>query len=503
MRPTRQACEPRAPTATSPAITLLTSLAEPELRPQGEPDRAPLVVELDHALLRADTLFDTLAGALFRRPLDTLLALRHLLAGDAAAFRSRLAELHTLDVESLPVREDVLAYLAAQKAQGRSLHLSCGPDRAAGERLAAHLGLFDRIHAGQPAGKAEALAQALPDGFAYAGARAADFEVWRRAASAVVVASPSLERRVGAVTPVERAFRRREGRVADWARAARLHQWSKNVLVLAPAALGLHQLTLQGLAGAVGAMLLLCVLASLTYLLNDAADLEADRRHWSKRRRPLASGGVPVRAGLIAAGLGIPVVLAAGFWLSAAVGACLALYTAATLSYSFALKRIPLVDALAIGGLFTLRLGLGIAAAELVWSAWLLTFATFFFFSLALAKRHTELLRSAEAGAAVPAGRGYHVEDQALTLVFGVSAAMASILIVVLYLVEEVFPRSAYADPKWLWAAPPLMFVWVARIWFLAHRGRMNDDPVVFALKDPVSLSLGAGLAVFFVLALF
>ncbi|MFC3080446.1 UbiA family prenyltransferase [Phenylobacterium terrae] len=472
----------------------MSSVAEHQLEPAEA--RSPLVVGLDRALLRVDTVFDLFAAALFRRPLPTLLALTTLLAHGPAAFRRRLAELHALDAEGLPVREEVLAWLADEKARGRPVHLACDGETATAERLAEHMGLFDGVH------ETGALAAAFPAGFAYAGARGADMAVWRQATSAVVVASPALERRVAAVAPVERGFRPGEGRLRDWLKAARPHQWSKNVLVLAPVALGLHLVTQAGLLRAVAAMLLLCVIASLTYLVNDAADLEADRRHWSKRRRPLASGALPVGPALLAAGIGIPVVLAAGFWLSMAVGLCLSLYVVTTLAYSFALKRIPLVDGVVIGGLFTLRLAVGIAAAGLEWSAWLLTFSTFFFFSLAIAKRHTEILRVAEAGEGPVRGRGYRVEDAALTLAFGVSAAMASILIVVLYLVEEVFPRSAYADPAWLWAAPPLMFVWVARVWFLAHRGRMNDDPVVFALKDPVSLGLGAALGAAFLLAL-
>lgn len=451
---------------------------------------------LDRALLKVDTAFDHFAAALFRRPLGALLALMTLVARGPAAFRRRLSDLHSLDVEGLPVREEVLSWLADEKARGRPVHLACEGETVTGERLAAHIGLFDGVH------DRTALAAAFPGGFAYAGGRASDMPTWREAAAAVVIAAPGLERRVAAVAPVERGFRTGEGRLKAWVKAARPHQWSKNVLVLAPVALGSHLLTQAGLARAVAAMLLLCLAASLTYLVNDAADLEADRRHWSKRRRPLASGALPVGPALLAAALGIPLALAAGFWLSPAVGLCLTLYVVTTLAYSFALKRIPLLDALVIGGLFTLRLAVGIAAAGLEWSAWLLTFSTFFFFSLAIAKRHTEILRVAETGDGPVRGRGYRVEDAALTLAFGVSAAMASILIVVLYLVEEVFPRSAYAHPAWLWAAPPLMFVWVARVWFLAHRGRMNDDPVVFALKDPVSLGLGAALAAAFVLAL-
>ncbi|MET0293808.1 MAG: UbiA family prenyltransferase, partial [Phenylobacterium sp.] len=251
----------------------------------------------------------------------------------------------------------------------------------------------------------------------------------------------------------------------------------------------------------IAALLCLCALASLTYLINDAADIESDRRHWSKHRRPLASGAVSVRAALTTAFVGIPLVLATAWLVSPAVALCLLLYTLITLAYSFALKSIPLVDAMTVGSLFTLRLALGVAAGGLAWSAWLLTFGACFFFSLTLAKRHTELVRAGPGAALVP-GRGYRADDKALTLAYGIATATASVLLIALYIVEEVFPRAAYAHPQWLWFAPPVLFAWSSRVWLLAHRGHMHDDPVVFALRDRVSWALGGVLAVAFLLAL-
>jgi 4-hydroxybenzoate polyprenyltransferase len=187
---------------------------------------------------------------------------------------------------------------------------------------------------------------------------------------------------------------------------------------------------------------------------------------------------------------------------SPAVGICLIAYTAITLAYSFGLKRAPMLDTVIIGALFTTRIILGTVAAHLAPSAWLLTFSMFFFFSLATAKRHTELLRAGETSSGPIKGRGYNVEDKEVTFAFGITASVASILILVLYLVEDVFPHSLYAQPDWLWAAPVAIFLWVGRIWLLAHRGFMNEDPVVFALGDRVSLYLGVVVAAAFVLAL-
>ena len=290
--------------------------------------------------------------------------------------------------------------------------------------------------------------------------------------------------------------------LALWLRAFRIHQWSKNALVLVPAVLGWHQVTPRGVGEAVVAMLLLCGVASLAYCVNDIADVEADRAHWSKRGRPFASGALSIRSGAVLSGLGIPALVICGVLVSPSIGLWLAVYTSVTLAYSAGLKRVPLLDTVIIAALFTIRVVLGTAAAQLLPSPWLLTFSMFFFFSLATAKRHTELLRAGQTSSGSIEGRGYNVEDKEVTFAFGIVASVASVLIMVIYLIDDVFPLSFYARPEWLWAVPVAVFLWVGRIWLLGHRGAMSDDPVVFALRDRVSLSLGAVVATAFVLAL-
>ena len=236
-----------------------------------------------------------------------------------------------------------------------------------------------------------------------------------------------------------------------WARAIRPHQWAKNAVVLVPVILGWRDLNLASIATTLAMMILLCAVASLTYLVNDMADLSADRKHWTKRRRPFASGAIAVRNGLLVVSIALPVTCILGLWISPLAGIFLISYVVVTLGYSFGWKRIPLFDTFIIALLFTIRVLIGIAAAKLAPSAWLLTFSMFFFFSLALAKRHAEILRSAEHGVEKLEGRGYQRSDESLTLTFGVSASMASIVIVVIYLVEEVFARQIYSTPEWLW----------------------------------------------------
>jgi 4-hydroxybenzoate polyprenyltransferase len=468
----------------------------------------PLAVDLDGTLLRTDTLYETFAMALFRRPLATLLALFTLARG-IAHLKQALAEIAELDIRHLPYNEELVRYLEAERELGRSIHLVTAADRSVADRIAARFAFIESAHSSENghnlkgAAKAQLLETLFPAGFAYAGDSSADFAVWRKARAAVVVGSDGLSRRVaGLGIPVERAFKPKSNPVRAWFKALRPHQWSKNGLVLVPLALGWWQVTPAGWLAGLASMLLLCAVASLTYCINDIADLAADRRHWSKRNRPFASGAIAVRTGLLVAGLGLPIALVLGLLISPAVAVCLISYTVTSLAYSFGLKRVPLLDTFIIACLFSLRIALGTAAAELIPSSWLLTFSMFFFFSLAVAKRHTELLRAGETMSGLIEGRGYHVEDKDVTFAFGIVASLASVLIIVIYLVQEVFPHDLYTHPDALWAMPAAIFLWTGRIWLLAHRGQMRDDPVVFALSDRISLGLGGVVGLAFLLAL-
>lgn len=470
---------------------------------------APLVVDLDGTLTPADTLHEAFAAAFFRNPLATLwIAVAALLTGGRARLKAALAARAPLEVETLPLCAPLVAYLAEQRGLGRELHLATAADRSLAEAVAARLGLFDSIHASdgarnlKGAAKAEALQRAFPEGFSYAGDCAADLPVWRQARTGVVVSSHRLAARAGAVTEVERHIVPEPAGPKAWLRAARPHQWSKNLLVLAPTVLGWMQVTPAALARTLIAMVLLCALSSLTYIVNDVADVQADRRHASKRRRPFAAGAIPVWQGLAAGLVGIPLVLTAAVYLtSMATAACLAGYCVITLAYSMGLKRVPLLDCMIIGALFTVRVVTGVTAGALEWSPWLLAFSGTLFFSLALAKRHTELVAAGPEASGTVRGRGYRYEDRMLTLVFGIATSTLSILIVALYLMEEVFPTGAYRHPLWLWVAPPVLFLWAGRIWLLANRGQMHDDPVAFALRDWVSALIGVVMAAAFAAA--
>jgi 4-hydroxybenzoate polyprenyltransferase len=471
-------------------------------------DRLPIVVDLDHTLLRTDTLDESFVRALFHYPATAAAAVLALPRGRLAV-KSILAEGVPLEGAELPLREELLDWLRARATEGHALHLCTAAHQSVADAVAAELGLFESVigsrgHNLKGEAKAATLVQLFPQGFIYAGDSRADLAVWRHASGIVLVgAAPGTAeaaRRLG--PPVIAEFAGKPASWRDWLRAGRLHHASKNLVVFVPLILGQGWRDMTQVMEALLAFGLLMLLTASSYLLNDLSDLRADRAHWSKRQRPIPAARIPIRTALAAGVAGILLALLAGMLVSVPLFAGLAAYLALTLAYSFGLKRVPLLDTLIIALLFGLRILVGVAALVQPVSGYLMTFALFFFFSLATAKRHTEILRAGPAGAPTLAARGYRPADAELTLVAGVAAALGSLIVLVLYLMQDAFLRVPYADPWWLWAQPLLIAIWMGRIWLLSHRGEMLDDPVSFALRDRTSWGLGVAVGIAYLLAL-
>jgi len=466
----------------------------------------PIVVDLDGTLIRSDLLVESALALLRRAPLAAW-RLPLWLARGRAALKEELARRAPPDPATLPYDEALLAWLRARHAEGRRIVLATAADGALARAVAAHLGLFDEVLASdgrinlKGEAKAEALRARFPGGFVYCGDAPPDLAVWRAATGAVPVGvAAGLRARIEA--PVVAEFPRARPSLELWLRALRAHQWSKNLLVLAPLFLSHHYSDAGAWAAVLLGMAALCLLASGTYLLNDLLDLPADRAHRSKRRRPLASGLLPVRAALAAA----PVLVGLGLGLAALLGVAPLLavlaYLALTLLYSLRLKREPMLDVGCIAALFTLRLALGVVLAGAEFSAWLMSFSGLLFFSLALAKRHTECVAVAARGAEEVPGRGWRGSDAPVTLALGAGATVAAVMIFLVYLTLDAAPAGLYRDPEALWGIAALMLLWCGRVWLLANRGQMHDDPVAFAVRDRLSLIYGALAALCFLVAL-
>lgn len=458
----------------------------------------PLVIDLDGTLLRSDLLQESALRLLQVAPLQVLRLPAWLLAGKAVLKR-RIAEQVDIDVTTLPYDERVLAWIDEERARGRRIVLCTASDARYAEAVAAHLGRFDEVLASD--GRVNLSAQRKADalvqrhgarGFDYAGNARDDLPVWAAARHAVVVSATAA---VGAaarrVAKVEREFARPPGAARAWLKAVRLHQWLKNLLVFLPL-LGAHRLDEADLlARALLAFVAFGLCASAVYLLNDLMDLASDRRHPRKRARPFAAGRLTPASGVVAAGALLGAAFVLGWRAGTAFAGWLAVYFAVTLAYTFWLKRKLVLDALALAGLYTLRVIAGAAAVALVPSFWLLAFSLFLFLSLAFVKRYSELLLMHDEGLPSAAGRSYETQDLALVEQLGVNAGFAAVLVLALYLNSDNVLRL-YQTPELMWLTVPILLYWVGRMWMKAHRGQMDDDPLLYAVRDPVGLACGA-----------
>lgn len=451
-------------------------------------------VDLDGTLLRSDLLHESLLALVARNPLYVFLIPLWLLGGKAA-FKRQVASRIDLSPETLPYDERVLEMLRATEQRPRVL--CTASDASLAQRVADHLGLFDEVMASDGrtnlAGrnKASALvARFGAGGFHYVGNSRVDLHVWRDSAGAVVVnAGAPLVEAAAKLVPVIGHAPREPGSpwIWIWVKALRLHQWLKNLLVLVPLFTSHRFLDPAALLDTLIAFVAFDLCASGVYVLNDLLDLTADRQHPRKRNRPFAAGTLPISQGLVVA----PLVTIAGLglaysWLGPKFALVLGAYYAMTLGYSLKLKRLVMVDVVLLAALYTVRIIGGTVAIGSGLSFWLLAFSMFIFLSLALLKRYTELASVLADGKGKASGRGYDITDLPLIQSLGAAAGYMGVLVLALY-INSPESLALYHEPRLLWLLCPALLYWISRMWVIAHRGAMHDDPVVHAVTDRVS----------------
>lgn len=454
----------------------------------GEP---PLVVDLDGTLIYSDMLWESLLLFLrlhfwqaWRLPLWLLLG--------KAGFKARIAAMVQPHPAHLPYDRELLADISAQYSDGRRIVLATGSQRALAEGIAAHLQVFDEVHATDGAinltssNKAGALVERYgARGYDYIGNSHVDIPVWNAARHAYSVTTRPFTLGDGRST-VRMGAQRSEPLMALF-KAMRPRQWLKNLLVLLPM-LGAHALNLDTAMQSLLAFIAFSLCASSAYLLNDALDAQDDRQHPVKRKRPIASGKLPLPLAMAASPLLAIAAIALCVVFDPVLLAVVLVYFASTLAYSFYLKRIMMVDIVALSLLYTIRVLGGSAATGITPSFWLLAFSFFIFLSLALLKRYSELYNLKRRGKDKTSGRGYTVEDKAPIAMMGINAGFLSVLIFMLYFnSNDVLAR--YHTPTLLLGIVPLLVFWLGRLWTLAFRGQVNEDPVLYVSKDPVSLA--------------
>jgi 4-hydroxybenzoate polyprenyltransferase/phosphoserine phosphatase len=453
----------------------------------------PLVVDLDGTLLRTDLLVESAFSKVATRPRSLIPLLRSLMQG-RAAFKAAIAHDTDIDVTHLPYDERVLELIRDAKASGRPVYLASASNERYVRAVVKHLGLFDGWYAStdtenlESVAKARKLAGVFEDkGFDYIGNGRADLAVWSAARRCFAVdPSAEIRRRLKLIDPNAVVLEPPGGQLRAWLKLLRIHQWVKNALVFVPL-LAAHRFDAVSMVEAFGAFFAFSLAASAVYIINDLVDIEADRKHLSKKRRPLAAGTVPILAAMVFA----PVIMAIAFVVALLTTAWFAPvllgYVALTTAYTFVLKRKMMVDIIVLASLYTIRVIGGAVAISVPVSEWLLAFSMFIFTALALIKRYIELAARVDAGLPDPSNRDYRKSDLAVISSLAAAAGFNAVTVFALYVSSDAV-RLAYHHPQVLWLVCPILMYWVARMLLMAHRRLVDDDPVVFAATDPNSL---------------
>lgn len=454
----------------------------------------PLVVDLDGTLIRSDLLIETAFSELGRRPFSVFGMIMALFRGKAA-LKHRLADPSRFDPAGLPYDDAVLHCIQEARAEGRPVYLASASSEQLVRAVAEHLGLFTGWFGSSEANnlsgqaKCDHLVEAFgAGGFDYIGNDRADLAVWAQCDQAIAIRAPSpIRQRISSVGGGQvRLLESKRPTYRTWLKLFRIHQYAKNGLIFVPLVTS-QSFTLEAIISATLAFTAYSLCASAVYVLNDLVDLPADRGHPTKRNRPLANGSIA----LLPAILSTPLLLLAGLTLAALVSlpflGVLLGYLALTTSYSFYLKRKLLVDVVALAMLYTVRVIGGAVAIGVVLSPWLLAFSMFIFTSLALLKRYIELATRLDANLDDPSNRNYKISDSSVVMAMAAASGFNAVTVLALYISSDDV-NQLYNRPEALWLICPLMMYWIGRALVLAHRRLIDDDPLVFAIRDRNSL---------------
>lgn len=423
-----------------------------------------------------------------------------------AFVKQRLAEIAQIDVSVLPYNLELLDWLRQENASGRDIVLCTGSNGIYAKQVFDFLGLFSAYYASDidtnltGRKKAALLKELYTDrSFSYVGNEHKDLNVWKHAESAVIVtesAETHLAKQAAKLCTVEKcfpAFEEAPKPLKTLLKAMRVHQWSKNALLFVPLLTAHQVFHLPSVLATCLAFLSFGLVASATYLINDLSDLDSDRNHWKKQKRPLAAATLSIKHGFMLCAVLFVLSFAITFALPSQYLFVLLAYVVITLGYSFYFKRLQTVDLVVLASLYTVRLFAGSAAIGVLPSFWLLVFSMFIFLCLAIVKRISEIKKKLDQdpNADRLSGRGYYVSDLPVLSSLSCSSGMVAILVFAMY-VNSPEVIELYKAPMVLWAVCPIIGYWITRVLIMTSRGEIDEDPISFAIKDARSWAAGA-----------
>ncbi len=463
--------------------------------------QTPIVVDLDGTLIKTDILWESLLLLAKQKPLKFMMSPFWLLGGKSF-LKKRLAEHVMPDVSVLPYFDELIAFLRKSKEEGKKLIIASATDERIVKEVANYLELFDTVLGTSDGNNLKGkhkmeLIKSVCDGkgFDYVGNDRADIPIWKASEKAYVVTNS--KKLINAIPkkPNEIHVFKSQRSLKAFIKALRPHQWIKNILLFIPLFLA-HELTsVDKIITILLAFVSMSLCASSVYIINDLFDLEADRYHPSKKKRPFADGLLSIPSGLVMAFTLLLASFSTSFMLlPQQFTVVLTLYLVLTTIYSLLLKERLLLDVIGLSVLYTVRIFAGGVAVSVALSPWLLAFSSFFFLNLAFIKRYVELKESEFRNDKKLKGRDYHINDMVIIQSSGIASGYMSVLIFFLYITNSREVIELYSNPMWLWFIGPLLIYWLTRIWLLAQRRCVDSDPVLFAVKDFQSWVIGFGI---------
>lgn len=468
----------------------------------------PICVDLDETLISSDSLADSIFCAIKNNPLIIFQLPFWILKGKFY-FKKRILSFYQINPQTLPYRGEILEFLKQKKGEDRRIVLITASLQEVADSVANHLGIFDEAYGTSSDKNLKAVNKSsfLIDkfgefGFDYIGDSKADLAVWEKARKSVLVEPTSkILKKAEKFNNIDKVFLRNKNNLKLILQEIRVHQWLKNLLIFLPLLMA-HKLdNLELIIKSIVAFFSFSFVASFVYVLNDLLDIDSDRMHPRKKNRPIASGNLSIKIALII----IPILFIFGMgssliYLSNEFTIVLLIYLLITTLYSFYLKKIYILDIFILSILYTIRLIGGAVAVDVIVSKWLLAFSVFLFLSLAILKRFTELRVMQMENKSKTSGRGYNVDDLNLISILGPTSGYLSVVIFTLYIYSpEVL--KLYSVPELLWPVAIFLLLWITRIWFLANRNEMDDDPIVFAVKDRASHLIFSIITILIILA--
>ncbi|WP_375750159.1 UbiA family prenyltransferase [Vibrio sp. HN007] len=451
-----------------------------------------LYVDLDGTYIKTDLLFESFISAVKSNPLVIFYCFIWLRQGKAH-LKYKLAQYCDINIELMPVSDEFNRFLVQEKEKGRKIVLATASTEKFARQVVVNSEIFDDYIGSSESNNIKGAAKLSRikeqnKEFAYAGNDFVDFELFKDANEAFLVNPSQKVLEASKQYDIKKVFdTQSSNQLACWIKQLRVHQWLKNLLIFVP-------LMVSGMLFQPGSIFLSLLafssfssLASATYIFNDLLDLESDRSHPRKKERPLAAGNISILDGLRASILLIVCSLVIAMSTSSEFTVVLIAYLGLTLAYSFKIKQYIGMDVVMLAMLYTVRIIAGAAVLGIQASFWLLAFSIFIFLSLALVKRCSEIHSMQKTGKERASGRDYTVGDYSVLVSFGASSAMLAVLMFCFYINNSAL-SDQYQQPDSLWLIIPGLCYWLMRMWIKTHRGEMDDDPIVFSLKDRGSL---------------